>query len=118
MMHLPDTTVSGVGQFDLYAPESNLRVVRPGCFENLSDAMEWFKEIGVTHLVLDDRNINRRPYLKEIYLEKEIPSYLTEMYSNYNTASNWKMRIYSINWSEYEKSYTHYVPYDSSISKR
>lgn len=105
MMHLPDTQVSGVGQLDLYAPKSNLSVVRPGYFENLSSAMEWFKEIGVTHLALDDKNINRRPYLKEIYSGKEIPAYLTEVYSNYNTDSKWKMRIYRINWSEYEKKW-------------
>jgi len=104
MMHLPDTKVSGVGQLDLYAPKSNLSVVRPGYFENLSSAMEWFKEIGVTHLALDDININRRPYLKEIYSGEGIPLYLTEIYSNYNTDSKWKMRIYYINWSKYEES--------------
>ncbi|HIE41382.1 MAG TPA: hypothetical protein EYP80_01835, partial [Candidatus Aenigmarchaeota archaeon] len=106
MMHLPDTMVSGVGQLDLYAPTSNLSVVRPGYFENLSSAMEWFKEIGVTHLALDDNNINRRPYLREIYSGKEIPSYLIEVYSNYDTDSKWKMRIYYVNWSEWEKSQT------------
>lgn len=106
MMHLPDTMVSGVGQLDLYAPTSNLSVVRPGYFENLSSAMEWFKEIGVTHLALDDNNINRRSYLREIYSGKEIPSYLIEVYSNYDTDSKWKMRIYYINWSEWEKSQT------------
>lgn len=104
MMHLPDTKVSGVGQMDLYAPKSNLSIVRPGYFENLSSAMEWFKEIGVTHLALDDLNINRRPYLKEIYSGEGIPLYLTEIYSNYNTDSKWKMRIYYINWSKYEES--------------
>jgi len=104
MMHLPDTKVGGVGQLDLYAPKSNLSVVRPGYFENLSSAMEWFKEIGVTHLALDDININRRPYLKEIYSGEGIPLYLTEIYSNYNTDSKWKMRIYYINWSKYKES--------------
>lgn len=104
MMHLPDTKVSGVGQLDLYAPQSNLSVVRPGYFENLSSAMEWFKEIGVTHLALDDNNINRRPYLKKIYSGKEVPSYLTEVYTNYGTDSKWKMKIYYINWPEYEES--------------
>lgn len=106
MMHLPDTMVSGVGQLGLYAPTSNLSVVSPGYFENLSSAMEWFKEIGVTHLALDDNNINRRSYLREIYSGKEIPSYLIEVYSNYDTDSKWKMRIYYINWSEWEKSQT------------
>lgn len=97
MMHLPGTLVSGIGQSGLYvAPGSNLSVVRPGYFENLSSAMEWFKETGVTHLALDDENIDGRPYLKEIYSEEEIPSYLTEVYSNYNTDSKWKMRIYYI----------------------
>lgn len=106
MMHLPNT-VSGPEQLGLYTSKSNLSIVRPGYFEDLSFAMEWFKKIGITHLALDDRNIDRRPYLREIYSEKQIPSYLTEVYSNYNTNSKWKMRIYSINWSEYEKSQTH-----------
>lgn len=106
MMHLPDTKVGGVGQLDLYAPQSNLSVVRPGYFENFSSAMEWFKEISVTHLALDDNNINRRPYLKEIYSGKEVPLYLTEVYTNYDTDSKWKMKIYYINWSKYEESQT------------
>ena len=103
MMHLPDSAIAGVSLFDIYAPESNLSTVRPGYFENLSSAMVWFNELGVTHLALDDRTIHKRPYLKEVYPGRKIPQYLTEVYSNYNTDSKWKMRIYRINWPEYWK---------------
>lgn len=102
MMHLPDTTVSRVGQLDLRAPDSNIRVVRPGYFEDLDSGMQWLKEVGATHLALDDNNISRRPYLGELCSEEGIPSYLVEIYSNYDTDSRWKMKIYHINWSEFK----------------
>jgi hypothetical protein len=105
MMHLPDTVVGGRGHHYLSAPNSNLSVVSYGYFENFNSAMKWFKENGVTHLIVDDNNVRSRPYLKEIYFAKEIPPYLNEVYSNFYTHSKWKVRIFSIDWPEYKKRY-------------
>jgi len=100
MMNFPDATIGGVGLLDLYAPKSNLSVLRAGYFEDLKSGMDWLNEMNVTHLVLDERTIGtKRPYLKEIYSGKEIPSYLKEMY--YDKDSEVKARLYYINWTEY-----------------
>lgn len=105
IMHLSDRKFGDTRQFtDLYSSKANLSVMMPGYFKNLSSALKWYQRVGITHFALDDATINRRPYFKEIYSKKDIPSYLTEVYSNYDTDSNWKMRVYSFNHSEYLKS--------------
>lgn len=102
MMNLPDTSVAGVGLLDLYAKKSNLSVTRPGYFENLESAMVYFKQIGMTHLALDESNIERRPYLKEVYLSK-YNSWFSEIYSDKDSNEEWKMTIFKINWDKYER---------------
>ena len=83
------------------ANQPKLEAIRPGDFRDLNSAMIWFKEIGVTHLLLDDLNIQRRPYLKEIPARGQTQPYLREVYSNYDTGSTWKDRILEIDWSLY-----------------
>lgn len=101
MMHLPDTMIAGVSQPDLYAPISNLSITTPCYFENLSAAMEWFQKTNITHLAIDEYSTDKRPYFKEtIYKNRK---YIQEIYSNYNTSSKWKMRIYYLNYSAYEQ---------------
>lgn len=103
MMNIPDTSVAGVGQWDIYAPVSGISITKPGYFQNLTSAMPYLKEIDATHIALDDINIYWRPYLKEVYLP-EYSKWFTEIYSNYDSDEEWKMRIFRINWNEYEKS--------------
>jgi hypothetical protein len=97
MVNLPDTKVGGVGQYERYAPESGLSIVRPGYFENLSSAMEWYKEIGVTHLAVEFLlGVGRMP---RFFKEYPPPPYLKEVYSYVGL---WKVGIFQIDWSEYE----------------
>jgi hypothetical protein len=104
MMHLPDAVVGGVGQMDIYAPESGLSIVRPGYFIEIRKAMDWLREIGTTHIALDDINIERRPYLKELKTVNGVQPYLEEIYSNCAELTQWKMRIYRIDWTEYDNA--------------
>ena len=103
MMNLPDTSADLVGQYDLYATTSALSIVRPGCFNDFPEAMGWFKKISVTHLAIDNIYIAKRPYLREFFARKRVPSYLKEIYTNSNTNSKWKIRIYYIDWGKYKK---------------
>ena len=102
MMHLPDASVAGAGLMDMYAPRSGLSTVRPGYFRTLDAAMAWFRDIGVTHLVVDDVNVARRPYLEEIRPDA-LPAWLEQVFSNYGTDSRWKVRIYRIRWDRYPR---------------
>ena len=45
-----------------------------------------------------------RPYLKALAVAGNVPSYLREVYSNYNTSSRWKVIIYAIDWAEYDRT--------------
>ncbi|MBP7571358.1 MAG: glycosyltransferase family 39 protein [Acidobacteria bacterium] len=100
MMHLPDTRVAGVGLMDLYAPATGLSVVRPGTFDTLAEAMAWMRSAGVTHLAVDDLNIERRPYLKAVRDPAARPRCLRLVYSNEATAIAWRQRIFEIRWAE------------------
>jgi hypothetical protein len=100
MMHLTEVT------FDEYsalaAPNQGIRLIVPGCFQDLSSGMDWLRERGTTHLVLDEKIINRRPYLEEAHNPK-FSSVFKEIYSNQNTSSQWKVNIYKIDWESYDK---------------
>jgi hypothetical protein len=102
MMHVPDTSVAGVGLMDLYAPITGLRVTRPGSFESLPEAMAWMRSIGVTHLAVDDANIERRSYLKVVRDPASRPACLRLVYSNELTATAWRQRIFEIRWADCE----------------
>ncbi len=99
MQQLPDAIV-GVGGNSLepYAPQSNLSMIKPGYFQNLSAGMDWLKGMGATHLLVDNSLLKRRPYFNEIY-DKELPSYLIKIYAD--TKKN--VYMYNINWTEYDR---------------
>lgn len=82
---------------DLYAKKSGLGITRPGYFKSLDLALPYFKSEGMTHLALDEGNIARRPYLKEVFLAK-CRGLFVEKYSDYGTEEKWKMRIFEIDW--------------------
>ena len=109
LMNLPDTMIGGRDAYTLRAPNSNLETIRPGLFDNLNDSMTWMKKRNVTHLIVDDISIERKPqysYLKESYVDCKSPEYLNEIYSNYDTDEdpNWKVRIFEINWTAFSEN--------------
>ncbi len=66
-MNLPDTEIAGRDQFDLSAGKSGLSVFRPCGYRNLHKALEDFKRTQVSYLMLDDKNIKRCGYLRNVY---------------------------------------------------
>ncbi len=103
MMHLPDTVVGGVGEFNLYAPKSGVSIERPGCFDTLESAMRWFKKEGISYIIADNLFSFKRPYLEKLFWEKEPPLYLKLIYSNVESSSKWKVKVFSIEWNKFDK---------------
>jgi hypothetical protein len=101
MLQLPNTRVGGLKNLMRDAPISKISALPPGYFTDLDSAMKWFNLVGITHLVIDDKILEKRSYLKQIYATPEPPPYLTEIYSNVNSSSKWKIRVYSIDWSKF-----------------
>lgn len=105
MLHLPDTAVGGKGMLDLYAPQSGIRITYPGKFDRLEDAMPALKAKKASYVVLDDRVSDPLPFVTdkhlEIYAGMSVPPYFKEVYSNYATNSQSKVRIFWIDWKEY-----------------
>jgi hypothetical protein len=107
MMLLPDTQVGGRGLQSLIAPISGLSITYPGKFKSLSEAMPILEMRGATHILLEDQVINPMLFVSDKYLSiytgEDIPSYFKEIYSNYGTNSQSKVRILKIDWNEYKK---------------
>ncbi|MFH1403490.1 MAG: glycosyltransferase family 39 protein [Candidatus Altiarchaeota archaeon] len=101
LMNSENMTIGGfTGGRYLYT-SNRLNMTRPGYFNDFEPAMQWLEESGITHIVLDENNMGRRPYLREVNPAEGDTGYLTEVYSNQDTESAWKIRIYLINWSLY-----------------
>lgn len=107
MMLLPDTKIGGRGLQDLEAPLSGLRLTYPGQFNSLEEAMPVLAARKVTHILIDDQIFDPMPLVSNkylvIYTGEIIPAYFKEVYSNYATRSQGKVRIFKIDWNEYEK---------------
>lgn len=101
IMNLPDATTAGVGQKDLYAPQSGLAVFKPGYFIDLPQAMAYFKTTGVTHILYDGQHLSMHWYLREL---PDHQSWFKEIYSNASSSDPWKVEIYQIEWDKYNKS--------------
>jgi 4-amino-4-deoxy-L-arabinose transferase-like glycosyltransferase len=98
MMNLADASTAGVGQKDLYAPVSGLSVTKPGYFYSLSEALSYFKQIDMNYVLLDN-HLGGRGYLKQIE-SLEYSRYFKEVYSNADSDSAWKVKIYQINYGK------------------
>jgi hypothetical protein len=66
MMNLADTRIGGVGMFDLYAPQSNISIIRTGYYSSLDESMDFFYNNNVKYLIVDSEQTNRRPYLSDV----------------------------------------------------
>ena len=109
MMNFPDTVIGGRGMFELEAPQSQFSIIYPGLITDINSTRQWLEENKVTHLAIDDNFINETNWRRInllVYSSKEIPIWLKEIYSNYQTNSQWKVRLLKIDWETY-KSYTH-----------
>jgi hypothetical protein len=67
MQLLPDASIAGVGDFDLYAPISGISVMRPDNLPGPEAAWAYFGSRGVSYVVVEpDVGGGVRPYLLEI----------------------------------------------------
>lgn len=48
----------------------SIRTIRPGIYDDLSTAVEEFRQLGIEYVITDKNHIKRRPYLREISDEK------------------------------------------------
>lgn len=75
-------------------------------YDNLSVTMTALQAENTNYLVIGDGggespDWERRPVLKDVYFGEYCPEYLKLVYSNTDSDSNWKVQIYSINWSKF-----------------
>ncbi len=65
MMNYPKASVAGVSQDQMYDITSNISLISPGYFLNLTSAINYYAKIGVTHLILEEKWIRWSPHLQE-----------------------------------------------------
>lgn len=67
-MTLPDAEFdSERNPMSMRSEKADICLFRPGYFNSLEDALPYFRGKQVNYLLLDRQNIERRPYLKEVY---------------------------------------------------
>ena len=105
MMNLPDTSIAGSSQLDLYAPKSGLSVTRPGYYKHLEPAMKELASDKVTYLI-DCQDHEIRPFLSEL-TAPQYKSWFTQVYSKktkkFDADDTILVQIYKINWDQYWK---------------
>jgi hypothetical protein len=70
---------------------------------SLNDFILSGKGKGLSHLVIDD-NLNRPNYLKDIFENEEKYLFLEKIFDSKNQSLNYKVKIFKINFNEWEKS--------------
>ncbi len=99
MMLLPDTTVAGRNLSELKAPETGLEIVRYGKFDTLKDALEYHRDPRGTWLILSDRTVSLKPYLKEL----DLPRYkdaVPVFYDERGKVPGSTVRLHYVDWDK------------------
>ncbi len=101
MMQYPDSRVGGKGMLDMYAPQSGVAVRYPGMFSAVEAFRPWLKTGDIDYVVFDDVVKESFPFAPDKYLSiytgTDFPPYLVPFYSNYESNSQWKVRVFSVN---------------------
>ncbi len=99
-MQLPDARIGGRGMFDVIAPHTGLETAYPGKFDDIDSLRPWLKKNAVDYLVLDGVVKTSYAFAPDKYLSiytgETFPPYLQQVYSNYETNSQWKVRVFSV----------------------
>ena len=101
MAQYPDSRVGGRGMLDMYAPQSGVVVRYPGKFDTVEAFRPWLKVTDIDYVVFDDAVKESFPFAPDKYLSiytgTDFPSYLVPFYSNYESNSQWKVRVFRVN---------------------
>ena len=98
LMNLPDANVSR----HLPHARSNLKLILPGAFNHIDEAMDYFYQNKASYVLSHDDN-ERRPYLNEMALP-QYQAWFTRIYSNEGSSDSAKIEVYKINWDAYKRS--------------
>lgn len=100
MMQYPDARAGGGGMLSMRAPLSGVAVRYPGKFGSMEALRPWLRAADIGYVVLDDavkESFSFAPdkYLS-IYTGVDFPPYLRQIYSNYESNSQWKVRVFVV----------------------
>lgn len=85
--------------------EHKLDFVSTNRFISISEYIEFAKEKGLTHLVIDDQAI-RTPFLKEIFDNETKYSFLVKEYDSKQYGFNYHVKIFRIDYNSFNLAYT------------
>ena len=75
----------------------NIIVSEPGNFNSLEEYLEYSKDKGLTHLVLDGKD-NRPSFLNEVFFHEEKYPYLEKIEDTSNDYKKYTVKIFEINY--------------------
>lgn len=101
MAQYPDSSVGGRGMLSMHAPASGISIRYPGKFDSVEDFRSWLKAAGISYVIFDDAVKESFPFAPDKYLSiytgVDFPPYLVPFYSNYESNSQWKIRVFKVN---------------------
>ncbi len=100
MTQYADSRVGGRGMLDMYAPRSGVYMRYPGKFDTVEALRPWLKSADIDYVVFDDVVKESFPFAPDkhlsIYTGVDFPPYLVPFYSNYESNSQWKIRVFKV----------------------
>ena len=100
MSFFPDARAGGNGLMSMTAPQSGRKIAYPGKVADLDELRSWLKKRDIDYVILDSVKKRGFAFAPEKYLSiytgTSFPAYLKEVYSNYETDSQWKVRAFKV----------------------
>ena len=73
-------------------------------FDSITSYINTYRENGLEYIVVDDLD-NRPDYLRQIYFNENKFPYLKKVYDSNSFGSSYKVKLFLIDYSEYDKKY-------------
>jgi hypothetical protein len=73
---------------------------------NIIEFLENSKEKNITHLVIDDKEKRRVPFINDIFKNEDKFPYLTKIYDSDNDGFSYHVKIFKINFEKFSELYS------------
>lgn len=91
-MILTDSKIGSKNLLNLSSKQLGVATFRPGIYNNLEGAIQDFKKMQISYLMLDTENIKRRSYLYEVYNNEWSKHFILIMSFKSRPVDNWVIK--------------------------
>lgn len=74
--------------------------------DNIIEFLKNANKQGISHLVIDDKEERRKPFVKEVFQNENKFPYLIKIYDSKNDGFNYNVKIFEINFEKFNELYS------------